>query len=230
MRMKHWHRSGAMARAAGRNELVACGGVTCNDVARHDAVGSDVLSINGVLACERPVGRAAASAAGRSAHGFTLVEALVALVVLSVGLLGFGHLTLSALRESSLALGRTRAVYLLSDMLERIRANPDAEDAYDCASYVGGPKERGCAPSGAPARLCTARELAEDDLARWQALARDALPLAGPGICDANVAYLAATSDDAPARYRIELSWTERGSSTPITLAQELAVVSGRSS
>jgi type IV pilus assembly protein PilV len=159
-----------------------------------------------------------------------MVEALVALVVISVGLLGMGQLTLTALRESSIALGRTRAVQLISDMMERIRANPDAEDAYDCASYAGGPTEHGCAPSGAPARSCTARELAEDDLARWQTLAYDALPLAGPGICDANVAYLAAATDDEPARYRVELTWRERGSDAPITLAEELTLLSGGSS
>jgi type IV pilus modification protein PilV len=159
-----------------------------------------------------------------------MVEALVALVIVAVGLLGIGQLTLTGLRESSAALGRTRAVYLISDMMERIRANPDAEDAYDCASYAGRPTEHGCAPSGAPAHPCSARELAEDDLARWQTLASDALSLAGPGICDANVTYLAAASDSEPARYRIELSWRERGSNVPITLAGELAALSGRSS
>jgi type IV pilus assembly protein PilV len=164
------------------------------------------------------------------AGGFSMVEALVALVIVSVGLLGMGGLTLTALRESSIALDRTRAVYLISDMMERIRANPDAEDAYDCAGYASGPTEHGCAPSGAPARPCTARELAEDDLARWQTLAHDALSLAGPGICDAKVRYLAAASDSEPARYRIELSWTERGSGVPVTLSGELAVASGRPS
>ena len=171
----------------------------------------------------------AGSVAG-STGGFTLVETLVALAILAVGLLGLGHLTLTALRESSIALSRTRAVYLISDMMERIRANPDAEDAYDCATYPGGPRERGCAPSGAPAHPCTARELAEDDLARWQKLAHDALPLVGPGICDAKVIYLAAASEAEPPTYRLEFSWTERGAAAPITLAQELALVSARPS
>ena len=163
-------------------------------------------------------------------RGFSMVEALVALVVVSLGLLGMGQLTLTALRESAAALGRTRAIYLISDMMERIRANPDAEDAYDCGSYAAGPTEQGCAPSGAPATPCSARELAEDDLARWQTLASDALSLVGPGVCDANVTYLAAASDADPARYRIELSWRERGSEAPLTLAGEVAVLGGHSS
>ena len=163
-------------------------------------------------------------------RGFSMVEALVALVIVAVGLLGIGQVTLTALRESSAALGRTRAVYLISDMMERIRANPDAEDAYDCGSYAAGPTEHGCAPSGAPASPCSARELAEDDLARWQTLASEALSLVGPGVCDANVTYLAAASGADPARFRIELSWRERGSEAPLTLVGEVAVLGGRSS
>ena len=161
--------------------------------------------------------------------GFSMVEALVALVIVAVGLLGVGQLTLTALRENAAALTRTRAIYLLSDMMERIRANPDAEDAYDCASYAAAPAEHGCAPSGAPARPCTARELAEDDLAHWQALARDALPLIGTGSCAANVVYLAATSDSEAARHRVELAWAERGSDAPVMLSGELALAGGRS-
>ena len=163
-------------------------------------------------------------------RGFSMVEALVAVVIVSVGLLGVGELTLTAMREGSLALTRTRAIQLIADMIERIRANPDAEDAYDCAGYANGPAEHGCAPSGAPAGPCTARELAEDDLARWQMLARDSVSLAGTGSCTANVVYLAAESSSEPARYRVELSWKERGSDTPVKLSEELARVSSRSS
>lgn len=158
-----------------------------------------------------------------------MVEALVALVIVTLGLLGVGGLTLNAMRESSLALTRTRAIQLIADMIERIRANPDAEDAYDCSGYSDGPTEHGCAPSGVPAGPCTARELAEDDLARWQALARDTVSLTDTGSCAANVVYLAAESDSEPARYRVELSWKERGSDTPVTLSEELALVSGPS-
>ncbi len=142
-----------------------------------------------------------------------------------------GSSTLSGLRESSIALSRTRAVYLLSDMMERIRANPDAEDAYDCATYASGPREHGCAPSGRPREPCTARELAEDDLARWQKLAHDALPLIGPGMCDAKVVYL-APPPRRPTRRDIASSC--HGPSADrrrrVTLTQELAVASGRSS
>ena len=63
-------------------------------------------------------------ASPRRARGFSMVEALVAVVIVALGLLGIGQLTLQGLRESSAALVRTRGVYLISDMIERIRANP----------------------------------------------------------------------------------------------------------
>jgi type IV pilus assembly protein PilV len=56
----------------------------------------------------------------------SLIEVLVALVILSVGLLGVAHVLVSGIRISHAALLRTQAVNLVADMAERIRANPDA--------------------------------------------------------------------------------------------------------
>jgi type IV pilus assembly protein PilV len=154
----------------------------------------------------------------RAPRGFSLVEALVAMVILCVGLLGVGQLMLVGLRASASALLRTQAVFLLNDMMERIRANPEAREAYDCATYASAPRERGCAPSGVPALQCTSRELAEDDLARWQALAQEALPLRSASQCEANVRYVAGTGEPGSATYEVELTWHERGQEAPSKL------------
>jgi type IV pilus assembly protein PilV len=159
-------------------------------------------------------------------RGFSLIEALVALVILSVGLLGVGQLMLVGLQTGSSALLRTQAVYLLGDMMERIRANPDARDAYDCATYAPAPTERGCAPSGVPARQCTARELAEDDLARWQEQVRQALPIRSAGRCEANVRYVADAGEPDVARYEVEVTWQERGQDAPASLTGVLLITS----
>jgi len=55
--------------------------------------------------------------------GFSLVEVLVALLILSVGLLGVVTLLLHGLREGSIALSHTQAVSLVGDMVERIRVS-----------------------------------------------------------------------------------------------------------
>jgi type IV pilus assembly protein PilV len=162
----------------------------------------------------------------RRASGFSLVEAMVALVIMSVGLLGVGQLMLVGLRTGGSALARTQAVHLIGDMMERIRANPAARRAYDCSTYAPAPTERGCAPSGAPAVQCSASQLAEDDLARWQQQARQVLPLPGSGSCNANVRYLANADEPGVARYEVELTWHERGQDAPSSLTGVLLIAS----
>jgi hypothetical protein len=76
---------------------------------------------------------------------------------------------------------------------------------------------------------CGPRELAEDDLAHWQVLARDALPTAfgSSANCPANVVYLAAASGSEPAKYRVEVSWRPPGAEAPASLSGEMLLVSG---
>jgi type IV pilus assembly protein PilV len=168
------------------------------------------------------VKRASGTHATATQSGFALVESLIALLLVSLGLMGVGQLILVSLREAGAALARTQAVFLVRDMMDRIRANPDALDAYDCATYGGAPTERGCAPSGAPAAECSARDLAEDDLARWQALARGSLALLPGAPCAANVIYMAAAGANEPAHYRVEISWQQPGSPSLLNLSSEL--------
>ncbi|WP_106475588.1 type IV pilus modification protein PilV [Phytohalomonas tamaricis] len=56
-------------------------------------------------------------------QGFSLIEVLVTLVVLSVGIMGAAGLQFSAMRANEEALQRTRATLLVEGMIERIRAN-----------------------------------------------------------------------------------------------------------
>jgi type IV pilus assembly protein PilV len=159
------------------------------------------------------------------ARGLTLIECMVAVVVLAIGLLGMAGLILRGLRAGHDALLRTQAVNLVTDMAERIRANPAAAGAYDCASYTGVPSTHNCAATDAAAGAnCTASELAEDDLARWQDAARAALPLA-QARCAANVEYTAASAIDAPALYRVGVSWVERGEPELATYRSDLLLV-----
>ena len=55
--------------------------------------------------------------------GFTLLEVLIALLVLSVGLLGIAGLQLTSLRSNHSAYLRSQATILGYDILDRIRAN-----------------------------------------------------------------------------------------------------------
>ena len=59
-------------------------------------------------------------------QGFTLIEILVAVVVLVVGVLGVVALEVTSKRGTFDALQRSTATSLAEDILERMRANPEA--------------------------------------------------------------------------------------------------------
>src|SRR5581483_8005302 len=129
------------------------------------------------------------------------------------------------LRSGHDALLRTQAVNLVTDMAERIRANPAAAAAYDCASYTSGPTTHSCAATDAAASTnCTSIGLAEDDLARWQQAASALLPLS-PGPCAANVEYTAPSASDQPARFRVSVAWRDRSEPTPLMYRSDLLLV-----
>jgi type IV pilus assembly protein PilV len=57
--------------------------------------------------------------------GFTLLEVLIALLVLSIGLLGLAALQTTGLRSNQMASMRTLATQFAYEITDRMRANPD---------------------------------------------------------------------------------------------------------
>jgi type IV pilus assembly protein PilV len=148
----------------------------------------------------------------RKAHvGMSLVEVLVALVVLSVGMLGIAVMFVQSVRSSRTAILRTQAVNLVSDMADRVRANANAQQAYDIDEYGGAPSVQSCAPDTeiGTGINCNIEQLAEDDLARWQRAVRSALPALKDGPAAAEVHYFAPATEGQPERYSIRVAWRE---------------------
>ncbi len=73
--------------------------------------------------------------APRSMVGFTLVEALIAMFVLAVGLLGCASLLAWSLFEGNAALRREQALVVASDLAERARLKGDVPDAAELALW-----------------------------------------------------------------------------------------------
>lgn len=61
--------------------------------------------------------------------GVTLIEVLVALLVLAVGVLGVALLQANALKHTDSVMRRTQVGFIAHDLLERMRANPQANYA-----------------------------------------------------------------------------------------------------
>ncbi len=70
-------------------------------------------------------------------HGMTLIEILVAVVVLSVGLLGLAGLQLKGMKVNQGSTYRWQAAMLAEDMADRIRADKDGAKAgnYSIAAF-----------------------------------------------------------------------------------------------
>jgi type IV pilus assembly protein PilV len=140
---------------------------------------------------------------GARHKGFTLVEVLVALVVMSVGMLGIAALYLEGLRAGRTALYRTTAVNLAADMADRIRANRNAGVAYE---GTGPGADNACVNGPVD---CTAEQLADDDWFDWSEQLATQLPRGSGGEIE-----IAGT---APALYTITVAWPEIGQEEPAT-------------
>jgi type IV pilus assembly protein PilV len=132
------------------------------------------------------------------AQGFSLVEAMVALVVLAVGMLGIAGLYVTTLRSGGGAINRMQAVGLAEDLADRIRANRTANVAYQ-----GAAANNNC--YGAGAVDCAPALMAANDLFVWQQQVTNPQTLPGGA---GNVAVAGAAP---PYTYTITVSWTEQG-------------------
>lgn len=135
-----------------------------------------------------------------NARGFSLLEAMIALVVLSVGMIGIAALHGHSLSASRTAQVRTQAVNLVADMADRIRVN-----RLGGAAYAGPASNEQCDPQSGGA-YCTPAQMAAHDLFVWQSQLSERLP-DGAG----TVTYDASTT---PPTYSIEVRWTEVGQGT----------------
>ncbi len=103
--------------------------------------------------------------------GFSLLEVLIALVILSIGLLGIAGLQLTSKRTNFEAVQRTTATMLARDIIERMRANPGQFAAYtnNGAGFEFTP-ESGytSAATDCNAAACVPATLATYDLYEWE--------------------------------------------------------------
>jgi len=109
-----------------------------------------------------------------SQRGVGLIEVLVALLVLSIGLLGLASLQTHALRFNQGALLRTQATTLAYDIIDRMRAN--RQQASSTTSYTtsfgsGVPTGADCEASD-----CSPGNIAAYDLNQWKTALRARLP------------------------------------------------------
>ncbi len=130
----------------------------------------------------------------RAQHGFTLVEILVAIVVLSFGVLGVVGMQAAALQSNRSARNQSTAVALGRELADLMRGNKDVALAtsttanpYLIANYTGtAPTITANCFTGACA---TTKDVASFDMDLWLARVKAALPQARVVVCFDDTPY-----------------------------------------
>ena len=97
-------------------------------------------------------------------RGFTMIEALVAMAVLSIGLLGLAKLQVSSRQLEMESYQRAQAMLLLQDMVSRLTINSDSAICYAITSPANGAPYLGKG-GGIPPACSTGFNSAQDSLA-----------------------------------------------------------------
>jgi type IV pilus assembly protein PilV len=126
-------------------------------------------------------------------RGFSLVEVLIALIIMSVGMLGIAGLYVQSMQAGRTSMFRHHAVTLAGDVADRIRANPRGGVA-----YAGAGADNNCVDGGVD---CNEAEMAANDILLWQAQAAESIPNGAIA-----VAYNNAVD---PPTYTITVTWDE---------------------
>ncbi len=128
-------------------------------------------------------------------RGFSLVEVLIALIIMSVGMLGIATLFVQSMQAGRTSMFRHHAVTMAGDVADRIRANPRAGIAYQ-----GVGADNGCIATG---NDCNEAAMAANDILLWDAQADESLPNG----------TVTVTFDDTvnPPEYTIRIDWDEPG-------------------
>lgn len=117
-------------------------------------------------------------------QGSSLIEVLVATVILSLGLLGYAQLQLKTMKQSNDSLRSTLATIMAEDMIERIRSNR-TEALKGASGNYHNPSLETTVPSCMgknnegkydASLVCTPSELALFDIDEWKKSVANSLP------------------------------------------------------
>ncbi|HKE93394.1 MAG TPA: type IV pilus modification protein PilV [Povalibacter sp.] len=134
-------------------------------------------------------------------RGFTLVEVLVTVVVISVGLLGVVALQVITLRNNHQSYLRSQATVLADDIVDRIRSNRDNAPSY-VVNFGGS---------------LAATSQAGADVTEWKTALKTQLPQSGTTTpTDADGKITVTTLATGKYQVQVTIQWGERGTTNPM--------------
>lgn len=138
-------------------------------------------------------------------HGVTLLEVLIAILVLSFGLMGLLGLIMNGLKITTSSHYRTIAAQQIVAMADLVNANPDIASTYSPPNPVTGTAY--CITTA-----CLSNQIAPADYDRWLLNIAASLPNGGGVLClDASPAdgNLANFSCSGTGRPTVKVCWNE---------------------
>ncbi len=140
-------------------------------------------------------------APSRLQRGISLIESLVAIVVMALGILGILGVQMRTLTDTQTTVYRAQAIRLIEDLSERMKTNPNA--LANINNYVSDfsdePTPGDCSDG------CSHSDQAAYDLALWKQAIKTQLPLG-----KASVFLAAGETDDANRRQLgVMVAWRE---------------------
>lgn len=138
----------------------------------------------------------------RRGRGFSLVEVLVALIVLSVGLLGIAKMQALALSSTTVASSRSLAAIEASSLADAMHANRVYWAGAPSFTVAGNTVTTLPATATACASSCTPTQLAASDLQTWATALHALLPN--------DQANITCSNTTTPVSCTIQITWSEK--------------------
>ena len=147
----------------------------------------------------------------RAERGVGLIEILIAVVLLSIGFLAAAQMQVQSMRFSQSAYYRSQAYFMASDIINRMRSNPDGviNGAYDDFTTIGGLDNPDCGTA-----YCSPTDMASQDKYDWsaylyatQAMADGFQPTL-PSSSGTTAKGVISSLDDGV--YEITMTWSEQ--------------------
>jgi type IV pilus assembly protein PilV len=123
-------------------------------------------------------------------RGMTLIETLVAGIVLAIGMIGIVSMDAFSIRKNHEAYLRTQAILQAHEMADRMHANPvGVTDGHYASAFPGSEPSPNCL-----AASCTPAEMAAFDKWEWKTATTEILPGASVTITESSGAYTITVS------------------------------------
>jgi type IV pilus assembly protein PilV len=149
---------------------------------------------------------------GARAAGFTLVEVMVAIVILSIGMLGLATLQMTGLKNNQTAQLRSIATLQAYNMADRMRANMGAVKAGDYDNPTSTSTNANCENTTG----CSPSAMAAHDFAEWNNNNATLLPGGSGTVCiDSDPDPSTTACDGSGSLYVVTVNWVERNHDDP---------------